>query len=92
MDDVTKDDWLKRQLEILNQEINSWPEWKKELVINGTVTTKCPACASHAAAVDRVIELIEAEREPRKGILDYENACNHAINIIRRELGREEKK
>ena len=34
--------------------------------------------------VRRCVELIEAERKPRMGILPYENACNHAINIIRR--------
>ena len=42
------------------------------------------------AKARRCVEAIEAERKPRKGILQYENACNHAINIIRREFGIEE--
>lgn len=57
---------------------------KQKLKLQQVISKRKVKDAKDAAR--RCIEAIEAERKPRKGILQYENACNHAINAIRSEF------
>lgn len=77
--------------EYYRRDRDRWRRRAEQLVARAAVAEVKPG--NHArvlAKARRCIELIEAERKPRVGNLQYENACNHAINAICREFDIEE--